>query len=484
MGRPISGVRAVSRGLVIALVILVIASCLNTVKAVKVKKLDREVDLTTQSLIIASSLTLKNDEKESLKSFVYCATKITQGRKLIWAEFDEGDSGDDGSQDTKKLEWTIDDKECAKVTLSTPLPKGKETIVEIFEVFTLDLVPAHSTIEQSAPQLMKFDGFDVVVQDSNLEIDQQTTKIYLPSATVPEYTKVKPSKKGSKELTYGPYKAGKLPSDSIVTIVVEYPEPALVIESVVKDVTVSSWTDIQVEEHYHIKNTGPAFKDGFSRAEYSRNPKSYVANTFSLHLPKQAHSLFYQDVLGNITTSNTRFESSKVSVEAVPRFPLIGGWQTHFTFGYSLPTSAFVKSSGLMGKTLVMDVLPSLQNAYIKNLTINTAVPEFSTKVGGGVLTSSTFFTASDPFRTVKTSSGKKNHYFDLFGRPMQTLELSNISPELADVGLEFYVKYNFNDLMKFKEPAMLLAFLAVIMSLVFLCSKADFPLVKKEKSD
>ena len=43
MGRPISGVRAVSRGLVIALVILVIASCLNTVKAVKVKKLDREV---------------------------------------------------------------------------------------------------------------------------------------------------------------------------------------------------------------------------------------------------------------------------------------------------------------------------------------------------------------------------------------------------------------------------------------------------------
>ncbi len=285
------------------------------------------------------------------------------------------------------------------------------------------------------------------------------------------------------EIVYGPYKKGSNPDRSTVTIIVEHPEPLLVIEKVVREVTVSSWNDIEVEEHYHIRNVGPTFKDGFSRVEYSRNPKAYIANDFSLVLPKEAHSLFFIDVLGNITTSNARFEHEKVTVEAVPRFPLVGGWQTHFTFGYKLPKYSFIRTEPKTGsKVLSMDILPAVQGIHINNLTISAAVPEFSTKVGGGALASTVLFTELDPFRLVKTSSGVKKHFFDLFGRPVHTLEMSDISPELSQVAFEFYVKYSFNDILKWKEPSMILAMIGVFAAVSFTWSISDFTLVKKGK--
>ena len=66
---------------------------------------------------------------------------------------------------------------------------------------------------------------------------------------------------------------------------------------------------------------------------------------------------------------------SIVAVDAVPRFPLAPGWQTHFTFGYKVPKQSFVKQDPKTGaKSVVMDVLPAVKGIYIKSA--NRAHPD------------------------------------------------------------------------------------------------------------
>ncbi|UPQ98711.1 ribophorin I [Chloropicon primus] len=445
-----------------------------------VNNLEREVGLTTDGLVIASSLDVRNEGKKPLDSFVYCPTRMVRDRTLQWAEFDEVAGKD---EEEARLEWTLEeDKECMRVKLATPLKPSKsaQRTVEIFEVYTRDFVPLPGEIHQSEKQKVGFTNFDVIARDpENLEIRTQTTKFFLPSSNLEHYTKVEPTSVKGKEVVYGPYEDGKAPSNgrTTVTLVFEHPQPLLEIESVVRDITVSSWTDIEVQEHYHIKNVGPTFKDGFSRVEFSRNPASYIANDLSMTLPKHAHSLFWIDVLGNITTSKAKFETDQVTVEAVPRFPLVPGWQTHFTFGYKVPKHGFLKSGSGGAKTLVMDVLPAVKGIMIKNLTINAAVPEFSTKVTGAALTSNVFCTEQDPFRTVELGTTTKKWWFDISGRPVRTLQMSDLSNEMTE--LSFYVKYDFNDVMKFKEVFMIASAWLLVFLVVTLWSYSDFTLVK-----
>lgn len=57
--------------------------------------------------------------------------------------------------------------------------------------------------------------------------------------------------------------------------------------------------------------------------------------------------MYYRDEIGNISTSNLRQEDDgDVSLELRPRFPLFGGWKTHYVVGYNLPSFAYLFNSG------------------------------------------------------------------------------------------------------------------------------------------
>ncbi len=447
-------------------------------QAVSVASLKREVDLTTQSLIVASVLKLEHAGAKPLSSFVYCAEEIIKGRTILWIEFDEGSSGADGSGATTKLSWALDENACMAVELASPLTKqeGQRT-VEIYEVYAMNFENVPATIFQSEKQVVAFSDFDVVVRSpAHLDIAEQRTTVYLPSANADHFTKVAPTKKSGAEIKYGPYAAGALPeaADSNVVVVVEFPEALLSIEKVTRDITISSWSDIEVQEHYHLKNVGPSFKNGFSRVEYTRNPVKYVLDDFVLAVPPMAHSLSLTDVLGNITTAKLVREADKVAVEAEPRFPIVPGWQTHFTFGYKLPKQGFVAETAASGgKKFVIGALPALA-VNVKNLTVNVAVPEFSAGVRGST---------SFPFvhgGRAKTASGVKKWYLDIFSRPMWSLELADVSAE-ADVAV--HVEWQEPALLHLKEPAMLAAALAVVALLALVYSVSDFTLKGKVKT-
>lgn len=77
-----------------------------------------------------------------------------------------------------------------------------------------------------------------------------------------------------------------------------------------------------------------------ANSNISKSPRSKLQALY-LHLsqeaiavlPRSAHSFYFKDEIGNISTSRIRFTEKNVVAVLEPRFPLQKGWRTVFTFG-------------------------------------------------------------------------------------------------------------------------------------------------------
>lgn len=63
-------------------------------------------------------------------------------------------------------------------------------------------------------------------------------------------------------------------------------------------------------------------------------------------LPAAAQDVYYRDEIGNISTSHLLVLDDSVEMEIRPRFPLFGGWKTHYIIGYNLPSYEYLYSLG------------------------------------------------------------------------------------------------------------------------------------------
>lgn len=68
-------------------------------------------------------------------------------------------------------------------------------------------------------------------------------------------------------------------------------------------------------------------------------------------LPASAQDVYYRDEIGNISTSHLQVLEDSVEVEIRPRFPLFGGWKTHYLIGYNLPSYEYLYNLGTYKKT-------------------------------------------------------------------------------------------------------------------------------------
>lgn len=66
-------------------------------------------------------------------------------------------------------------------------------------------------------------------------------------------------------------------------------------------------------------------------------------------LPASAQDVYYRDEIGNISTSHLQVLDDSVEVEVRPRFPLFGGWKTHYVIGYNLPSYEYLYTLGESG---------------------------------------------------------------------------------------------------------------------------------------
>jgi len=108
-----------------------------------------------------------------------------------------------------------------------------------------------------------------------------------------------------------------------------------------REIVISHWGNIVVDEYFNLFNSGAAIKGDYSRTAVDR---SYHAQNclreLESSMPVHIQGLSYYDFIGNISTSHAiRLEDEhRVSFEIAPRFPVCGQWKTDWHQGYNSPT--------------------------------------------------------------------------------------------------------------------------------------------------
>jgi len=114
-----------------------------------------------------------------------------------------------------------------------------------------------------------------------------------------------------------------------------------------KKISISHWGAATVVEEVTIRNVGAKVTE-FSRLEHFAADQTggmvNTAKSLPVYLPKDAYNVYYEDLIGNITSSRLREPTASGRYfEPFFRFPLLGGWKNYYWFGYTMPLSGALK---------------------------------------------------------------------------------------------------------------------------------------------
>ncbi|KAF3527076.1 hypothetical protein F2Q69_00051720 [Brassica cretica] len=412
---------------VVDLLLLLLAITVLTTPAFSdlvLSKVERRIDVTSQIARVTKTLKVVNSGSESVSEFTLTFPKFL-GNNLAYLTV----SHSEGKGKAKRFLANLSVKEAHpkgtpdsisfySVSLPKPLSKGDTLTLEVVAAFTNVLQPFPEKITQRDIHL-------VMLQESAqylspYVVESQSLSIKLPNARVESYTKLENTKVQGSEIKYGPYK--NLAQYSYAPIVVHFESKAAfaVAERLVREIEVSHWGNVQVTEHYNLVHRGAQLKGEFSRLEYQDRPNPQGVSAFRhllARLPPRAHSIYYRDDIGNISTSQMQSDSKKTELLIEPRFPLFGGWKTFFTIGYGLPLSDFLFASE--GKRFLDISFGSpMIDLVTEKLIVQVVLPEGSKDIS-----------VTTPF-AVKQSHEIKYSHLDIAGRPVVVLEKNNVVPD------------------------------------------------------
>jgi oligosaccharyltransferase complex subunit alpha (ribophorin I) len=243
--------------------------------------------------------------------------------------------------------------------------------------------------------------------------------------------------------------------------------PFAVVEQLEREIEVSHWGNVYVTEHYKMRNAGAKHKGTFSRFEYQARPGVSGQNAVRellARLPPRAYSVYYRDEIGNISSSHVRSTRLLTEVQLEPRYPLLGGWKTEFTVGYSLPLADFLFRTKDGRRRLNITFGCPLRDVVVEDLTLKVILPEGSTDLAAEV-----------PF-PVAQSRDVRYTYLDTVGRPVLVLQKQNV---VMEHNQHFQVSYRFGPLALLSEPLLLVAFFLLLVVASILALRLDFTLAK-----
>lgn len=175
--------------------------------------------------------------------------------------------------------------------------------------------PLPEAIDQTDVQrvIYKFNAY----VSSAYTVDTQTMHLRLPTGSVTSYSQEPaPVSKDGAKLKFGKYSNVAPFSVAPAHVHFEHPGAFATFTNVLREVELSLWGNVAVEEHYEVHHTGAALKQGFSRIDYQmRNAKGSSFERLTASLPQDATDLYYRDIIGNISTSHVRQEKSRVLFE-------------------------------------------------------------------------------------------------------------------------------------------------------------------------
>ncbi|KAG5542730.1 hypothetical protein RHGRI_015745 [Rhododendron griersonianum] len=414
-----------------------------------ISKVDRRIDLTSQIVRISATLKVENVGPDPvLEVLLPFPDHQAKNFAYLAAATNEGKGKSKGPATSLPIE-VVQPNEMPpaltwySVSLPKGLGKGESLTLDVLAVFTHALRPFPEKISQAENQLVAF-------QESAHYLSPYIVKVQLLSVKLPpdfkpeSYTKLEKSELSGSEIKYGPYE--NLPPFSYSPIIVHFGnnQPFAVAQELLREIEISHWGNVQVTEHYNLIHGGSQIKGEFSRLDYQARPHVGGASAFRhlvANLPPRAHSVYYRDEIGNISTSNLWGDSKKTQLEIEPRYPMFGGWRTSFTIGYGLPLKDFLFQSE--GKRFLNISFGSpIRDLVIDNLIVKVVLPEGSKDVS-----------VSAPF-SVKQWHETKFSHLDIDGRPVVVLEKTNVVQEHSQY---FQVYYKFNNVSLLREPLMLI---------------------------
>ncbi|KAK9053408.1 hypothetical protein SSX86_030042 [Deinandra increscens subsp. villosa] len=448
-----------------------------------ISKLDRRIDLTSQSVRMTLTLKVENTGPDPVSevSFTFPEHQANNLALLV-AVSTQGKGKTRGSVTNLPIKVKQpNDSPPSLIWYAASLPKdlGKGEILnmDVLAVFTHSLRPFPEKITQAEPQLFLFQDSAHFTSPYNVKVQSLTVK--LPSENVESYTKLENSKFSGSEIKYGPFE--NLPALSYLPVIIHFPsnKPFAIAKELVREIEISHWGNVQITEHYNLIHGGAQSTGEFSRLDFQARQHMRGASAFRnlmAMLPPRAHSIYYRDAIGNISTSNIHSDSSKTLLDIEPRYPMFGGWKTSFTIGYGLPLQDYLFQSG-GSRFLNITFGSPMIDVIVENLTLKVVLPEGSKDISVSV-----------PF-AVKQSQETKFSHLDIAGRPTVIVEKVNVVSEHNQYFQVFLlqpcwiVHYKFSNISLLTEPLMLIFWFFSLFVACIIYMHADFTISKSSAS-
>merc|ERR1712241_402913 len=452
----------------LALLARVQSAAVETVNQdIVVDNIERSINLESQLVKTNSKVTLTNNGKGATKGFHYAVEEsMAPHVSYIGATV--------GSSEKTYLrvnEVQVKDSPAGailfRVELKKALSSSESVTVSVDMVLgkALELYPEE--IIQREKQLVLLRGNHYAYLPYKCKT--QTTTIQLPSDKVEDYSKLKPVSKSESKITYGPYSNQEPYALDEMTVHYENNHPFLVVTKMERVVELAMWGNIVIEETIDVRHNGAALKGSFSRYEFQRENSGVAAiKSFKTFLPASANGVYYRDDIGNISTSAMRVLDDAVELDLRPRFPLFGGWKTHYVLGYNVPSYEYLYNSGddFVLKMRLLDHV--FDDMLVEDFTLKIILPEGS-KVGK----------LDSPFPTKRLPDTLHYTYLDIQGRPVVTIK--NVGDLTEKNILDFELAFKFSKLSMIMEPLMLIAAFLIFFFFAFIYVRLDFSISKDE---
>lgn len=235
-------------------------------------------------------------------------------------------------------------------------------------------------------------------------------------------------------------------------------------------IEISHWGNIAVEETIDMIHSGAELKGPFSRYDFQKDTRSGQASikNYKTILPASATGVYYRDTNGNISTSNMKVMKDSVELDLRPRFPLFGGWKTHYTIGYNVPSFEYLfnNENNYLLKMRVIDHI--FDDMVVDEATVKIILPEGVNNIK-----------MISPYPVNRQADSLHFTYLDTFGRPVITFTKKNLVENHIH---DFNLKYNFSKVTMLQEPFLVIGFFFILFVIVIISTRLDFSIYKEKE--
>jgi oligosaccharyltransferase complex subunit alpha (ribophorin I) len=394
--------------------------------------------------------------KSRVGNLAFLAASSTKGQPLGVQRMNGGVAG------------LSDDFVYYKIALPDALAASASVKITVRESYHGLQEPYPLSIAQSESQLVRY--ADNVYVSSPYTVQSQKTTVRLASATVESFsTQVQPVARKGQLITYGPFEDQAPFSAAPLKVHFENNTPFLKASRASKEIEVSHWGNVAVEQKFYLQHAGAKLKGSFSRYEYQRNPlaaKSAVRQV-RLQVPAAARDFYYRDEIGNISTSAVQRGEHGTTLQLVPRYVLFGGWKAAFCVGYNVPAAELLSRDAADDQMYMLNV--SFYARWKEH--IPTDDYEFSVTLPEGA----TDIQFHAPFAVSQDAApGIKFTYLDTVGRPVLRVRKQGV---VLDHDQYVQVTYRFSQNSLLHEPMLLFSVFFAVCLAAIVYTRVNFSL-------